>query len=60
MRLELCSWGGYRTVMHLDPTPRFVSSMGWHRRGAYFAGGHACADLMRDEIEAFLPSVPAR
>ena len=60
MRLELCSWGGYRTVIHLDPTPRFVSSMGWHRRGSYFAGGHACADLMRDEIEAFLPAVPAR
>ena len=60
MRVELCSWGWYLSVMHLDPAPSFVSSMGWHRRGAYFSCGHACAVRMREEIETFLPSVPSR
>jgi hypothetical protein len=54
VQLELVAWGSFRAALHLRPAMRIARPMGRHRRLAYFAGGHACAEVVRDRIEAVL------
>jgi hypothetical protein len=49
--LELMPWGSYRAVLNLSLARRVVRTMGWHRRSAYFAAGHAVLERVREHLE---------
>jgi hypothetical protein len=52
--LELLPLGQWRAVLHLRLARRFVRTMGWHRRRAYFAAGNATVDRLHRAVEGRL------
>lgn len=54
VEMELLPLGQWRAVLHLRLARRFVRTMGWHRRRAYFAAGNATVDRLHRAVEGRL------
>jgi hypothetical protein len=50
MRLEIAEAGVQRIALHLRPQRRLIRTIGWHRRGAYYAAGNVLLDRIHREI----------